>query len=166
MDKNRIEELAKNPNFITGIYNYCDRWCERCTFTSRCMNYALSEVEFSEPETRDINNKAFWDKLGEIFSATLEMVREKTKEMGIDLDAIDCTKVSENDEQIDEMARKKVYSLAAMKYIDIVNRWLMANKMLFETKGTELMSQAQAGIPGTNPEDDAVTISECFEVIK
>jgi len=22
--------------FIVGIYNYCDRWCETCAFTSRC----------------------------------------------------------------------------------------------------------------------------------
>jgi hypothetical protein len=22
--------------FILGIYNYCDRWCETCRFTSRC----------------------------------------------------------------------------------------------------------------------------------
>jgi hypothetical protein len=22
--------------FISGIYNYCDRWCERCSMTARC----------------------------------------------------------------------------------------------------------------------------------
>ena len=26
--------------FITGIYNYCDYWCERCHFTRQCRNYA------------------------------------------------------------------------------------------------------------------------------
>jgi hypothetical protein len=29
----------KPPRFIPGIYNYCDRWCERCRFQSRCRLY-------------------------------------------------------------------------------------------------------------------------------
>lgn len=32
--------------FISGIYNYCDRWCERCAFTSRCRVYAI-EMTFA-----------------------------------------------------------------------------------------------------------------------
>lgn len=27
--------------FILGIYNYCDRWCERCPLPSRCRVYAM-----------------------------------------------------------------------------------------------------------------------------
>ena len=41
MDKDWIKGMAKNPDFIPGIYNYCDRWCERCAFTARCMNFAM-----------------------------------------------------------------------------------------------------------------------------
>lgn len=26
--------------FIVGIFNYCDRWCETCAFTSRCRVFA------------------------------------------------------------------------------------------------------------------------------
>ncbi|MBN1974803.1 MAG: hypothetical protein JW787_14275 [Sedimentisphaerales bacterium] len=166
MDNKRIEELAKNPRFITGIYNYCDRWCERCVFTSRCMNYALSEVESSDPETRDINNKAFWDKLGEILSSTLEMVKEKAKEMGIDLDAIDYEKIANEEEQVHRMAEKQPYSIAAMEYIGKVDDWFKSNKEQLEAKGDELVSQSQACISDTNPEDDAVKINDCLEVIR
>ena len=31
-----------NPDRIDFISSYCDRWCERCAFTSRC---ALFEVQ-------------------------------------------------------------------------------------------------------------------------
>jgi hypothetical protein len=24
------------PRFVPGVYNYCDRWCERCRFQTRC----------------------------------------------------------------------------------------------------------------------------------
>ena len=43
LDKQRIQQLVNDPRCIPGIYNYCDRWCERCAFTSRCSNYALAE---------------------------------------------------------------------------------------------------------------------------
>jgi hypothetical protein len=34
--------------FIVGIFNYCDRWCERCAFTSRCGLFAdVAEMEAS-----------------------------------------------------------------------------------------------------------------------
>lgn len=31
------------PNLqrIDGIFNYCDRWCERCAFTNRCTIFAI-----------------------------------------------------------------------------------------------------------------------------
>jgi hypothetical protein len=28
MDKEYVEQLASDPNFIPGIYNYCDQWRE------------------------------------------------------------------------------------------------------------------------------------------
>ena len=28
--------METQDGFIVGIYNYCDRWCERCPLTSRC----------------------------------------------------------------------------------------------------------------------------------
>ena len=35
--------------FIVGIFNYCDRWCERCTLTSRCRLFAdMAEIDFEE----------------------------------------------------------------------------------------------------------------------
>jgi hypothetical protein len=43
MDKEELKKLAADPNHITGIYNYCDRWCERCSFTARCLNYMLKD---------------------------------------------------------------------------------------------------------------------------
>ncbi|MGF1540450.1 MAG: hypothetical protein ACFCU5_08360 [Pleurocapsa sp.] len=34
MDKEELIKRAKNPKYISGIYNHCDRWCERCQFTN------------------------------------------------------------------------------------------------------------------------------------
>jgi hypothetical protein len=32
--------MELRDGFIVGIYNYCDRWCETCAFTSRCAVFA------------------------------------------------------------------------------------------------------------------------------
>lgn len=95
MDKEDIFRLAKDPRFISGIYNYCDRWCERCSFTSRCLTYAMAAEENDDPESRDINNEAFWMKLQSIFQQTAEMIREIADEMGIDINSLDSDYISE-----------------------------------------------------------------------
>ena len=55
MKKADLIELAQNPDFISGIYNYCDRWCERCQFTSRCFLYATEQADpdLADPEMRE-----------------------------------------------------------------------------------------------------------------
>src|SRR5262245_28114366 len=87
MSRSTLTQLAENPDLISGIYNYCDRWCERCPFTSRCLVYATEQAddERFSPESRDINNEAFWRRLSTIFQETREMVEEWANEAGIDL---------------------------------------------------------------------------------
>ena len=35
--------------FIVGVFNYCDRWCERCPLTDRCRLFAdETEIDFEE----------------------------------------------------------------------------------------------------------------------
>ena len=166
MDKEYIKKLAEDPRFIPGIYNYCDRWCERCAFTSRCMNYALSEDDFDNPESKDIRNKAFWDKLHGMFKVTLEMVKETAEEMGIDLDSIDHEEAAKQEERVHETVKKQLYCRAAMKYIKMVNDWFDSNKKLLEDKADELQTIAEAGIPGVRPDHEAVKIQDCLEVIR
>lgn len=39
--------MEVQQGFIAGIFNYCDRWCERCPLTNRCQVFAsLAEMEF------------------------------------------------------------------------------------------------------------------------
>jgi len=166
MDKEYIKKLAEDPRFIPGVYNYCDRWCERCPLTSRCMNFALSEEQFNEPQARDINNKVFWQKLSEVFQTTLEMVRETAQEMGIDIDSIDREEIAKQQEQVHKTAKEQPYCLAALSYIKKVDSWFDSNKGLLEDKADELQTVSLASIPGTRPVDEAVSINDCLEVVR
>ena len=166
MDKEQLKKLAKDPRFISGIYNYCDRWCERCEFTSRCMNYALDENEGGSSESEDINNKAFWDKLHGIFQVTFEMLEETADEMGIDLDALDDEEFEKQQEQVDRFVKSRPYTKAAFSYTETVKNWFDSNRVLLGNKAEELLSLAQAQIPGVRPDEEALKIQDCLEVVR
>ena len=85
MQRRSLTELASNPDLISGIYNYCDRWCERCPLTSRCLVYATEKEDDDSSQTHDLTNEAFWRKLGTIFQETRDMIAEWAREAGIDL---------------------------------------------------------------------------------
>lgn len=77
--------MRNSPNdddFISGIYNYCDRWCERCAFTGRCRVFA-DESQASEDES-SLEIDAVVEKLKTVFAEAKEMLLEKAEELGID----------------------------------------------------------------------------------
>lgn len=152
MSKEQIEKLAADERFIPGIYNYCDRWCERCPQTQRCLNFSLSEEKFSDPETRDIRNEAFWKKLSETLQEAMEMLREEGKKWGIDLDSLASENDIESIRQNDEAAEKHVICRAAESYGKMVGDWLKEKEGLF----------FEMVVPAT----EGVDLEEAFEVIR
>jgi len=124
VNRDRLKELASDKRFIAGIYNYCDRWCERCPQTRRCLNFSLSEEEFSDPEAHDIRNEAFWRKLSEIWGETLELLREAGKKWGVELETLDSA--AADTKRIggqDEAAENHAICRAARSYSEIVEDW-------------------------------------------
>jgi len=47
-----FRDSSSNLKFISGIHNYCDRWCERCHFTERCEVYAAEEANPDDGSSR------------------------------------------------------------------------------------------------------------------
>jgi len=166
MDKEYIKKLAEDPNFIPGIYNYCDRWCERCPLTSRCLNFALSEEQFDDPQALDINNKAFWQKLSEVFQVTLEMVRETAKEQGIDLDSLDVQQAGQEHEKNRDIAENHECCRAAKAYSQMVKTWFDSSEKLFEEKGDDLSLQVRLELPNSNPAEEAASLKDSVDIIR
>lgn len=125
MRKEDLQELAANPDFISGIYNYCDRWCERCAFTTRCFLYATEQADpdLDGPEVHDITNEKFWRKLQSIFRATAEMIAESAREAGIDLETIDATPDDTDFRRDFDKATKDELSQRAEGYAMAVEEW-------------------------------------------
>lgn len=165
MDKDDMKRLADNPDFICGIYNYCDRWCERCTMTSRCMNYALSEEQFPDRENRDINNVAFWQGLTEMLQISVEMVREAAEKWGIDLDSLD-TRISQKDgKAIKEAAENHEITYRAKTYIEQVDAWMDSAQGLFKDKEEGLNLKLHLGIFEDKIKQEGRGLYDAVEVI-
>ena len=67
---------------IPFMHNYCDRWCERCPMTSRCVIYIPSEKgEFEE--TTDEENQELWKSVGENLIKAAELISKEIEKSGI-----------------------------------------------------------------------------------
>ncbi len=159
MKKAELIELAGNPDFISGIYNYCDRWCERCQFTSRCFLYATEQADedLADPETRDISNEKFWRKLQDIFASTAELIADWAAEAGVDLDALDDSAETERREQKKKAIAQSELGRASQEYAFTVEQWFKK----------ELSSPEVIDGPGDSDSDEEVlTIQNAIEVIR
>lgn len=116
-------------NFIPSIYNYCDRWCERCSFTSRCRTFAM-EHEFTDAE-RDIGNEAFWRNLQNIFADAKQSLLEKAEEFGIEINPPGDEEFAEirrqnkqiRDTDLARLAESYIEKSAAL--LDVKDDWLI-----------------------------------------
>ena len=162
MRKNDLLELAGNPNFISGIYNYCDRWCERCPFTSRCFLYATEQADpdLDDPEVRDIGNKKFWRKLQSIFRSTAELIQEWAEETGVDLNSIDVSAEMAEHERELEAAEKSELSQIAHRYASCVENWFREE---FATEGNVHYDSNQAEL---SDDDQDITIQDAAQVVR
>ena len=156
MRRRSLTELAENPDLISGIYNYCDRWCERCSFTSRCLVFATEEEDdHGDPESRDINNEKFWRKLSSIFKETKEMILEWAVEEGIDLTNLD-EEVMVKAQKLHNDAEDHSLALAGKQYANCVTKWFAEFNQTIES--TDVPEDATA-------EEQSEQVGEATEVI-
>src|SRR3990172_3736606 len=161
-----IHKLLRNPNLIPGIYNYCDRWCERCEFTYRCANFSLEEEHFPDTTELDINNARFWEKLGEIFKITLEMVKDFAEKQGIDLESIDREAFENRERELEDKAANFESSYLSKEYIHLVNNWFDSSHDVFNEKVEELKMLDEIGLPNTKLEKEIGDLNDITNVIR
>lgn len=130
-------------HFIAGVHNYCDRWCERCPFTSRCRVFA-DEQEMSDA-AKDPSDPAFWHNIKKSFEDVLEMLNRMMEEMGIDPEEIE--KIHPPKPDPDISALEKNMREKSMRYANAVNDFFQTNSAFFQQKGEELEGQIQDGKP-------------------
>ena len=82
-----------DAGFIPGIYNYCDRWCERCDQRLHCMSFVMGKkieerggFHFDREASRE--GDSIWTRLKEVFESTYDVLQELAHERGMEVEDI------------------------------------------------------------------------------
>ena len=159
MTPKRLKQLASSGDFIPGIYNYCDRWCERCPFTSRCLTYSMEQEQRRErPEGTSADpaedDAAMLNTVSQNFNLAMEMVKQDCEERGVDFDAIqkqakeDVEKNREANRNRRKKRRVNPLVKAAEKYWKGADKWFKVHRKTIEARSDELISLLKMALPG------------------
>ena len=123
MNKDLLFALIQNPNLIPGIYNYCDGWCERCSFTRNCLNFKMLEEGVSDLKSNEPRVSSAMENLDEIFQLSLELLHQAARDLGMELPEKSIDFDEEEEEKKDDLVFKSQLMLQADKYSELVDNW-------------------------------------------
>lgn len=166
MARKTLKDFVPNPNHIPGIYNYCDRWCERCPFTSRCLNYEMSEEKFGDLADGGLSNAVFWQQMSETLQETMSMLKEVAEERGIDLDSIETDDVAGPDDPFEDGPVVHMTTHMARSYIDVVENWFNENVYIYGEDVRDQAAVLETETAESPTEADAVTLIDSVEIIR
>jgi hypothetical protein len=160
----------KAERFISGIFNYCDYWCERCAFTQRCRNFVMGrELDRKRRGERvdDASQQVFWDGLADrLREATVFAHAGDWADPGeADLDDTP-DPIAEGRRQAREDAVEK-HPLVTMAdaYMMKVHAWLPSAEGDLKAFAQGLLESAGKPFAGDDYEEQARQIGEMLEVI-
>lgn len=162
MKKKDILELAGDPRFISGIYNYCDRWCERCAFTSHCMVFAMEEEYPDDPAQHDVDNDAFWRTIQSALEDTKDLIIGLAEEQGIDLASLELGAAAAQNDRLRDEAESHELSKAAGEYAQRVGEWFDAEFKPYERRQRDPEHRAEKSDAWRDDSD----VSDAAEVIR
>ena len=166
MKKEDLFKFAEDDKYISGIYNYCDRWCERCPFTAQCMSFAISEEESPDEDELDVQNEAFWQRLSDSFQTTLALVIEMAEREGIDLDAVDVEEEQKQRRLDDEVTRSHKCCRMAEAYADMVDEWFDAAGEIAGQEADAMDDEVYAEIQASDALGEAAICKDAMEVVR
>lgn len=169
---------VEDGGFIPGIYNYCDRWCERCTMSAKCRQYAteaLADALYGE-ESQDPENEAFWNRLAIYLGETrarLDEMREQLEsfppaepmgEMFLTVEDEDLEDIEEDEEdEAEEWVDQQPCSLESRRYIDQSRAWFDANEARLAELGVDLQTRSRR--EGVDLSEGPNQLGEACEVV-
>ena len=143
--------MSQQPDFIPGIYNYCDTWCERCLLTARCHSFQMQQEE-------KVDTNLSPTKKGEV------LVQQLTEALNMTKQYIDKLRVQGTIPNVDEPteAEKQVLEEQAISrrqqaknhhiaqlshtYLHTSGEWLRNEANLLDVAGEQQVRLLEMGI--------------------
>jgi hypothetical protein len=153
---------------IPLIHNYCDQWCERCAYTSRCGVFRTEQEEKMTGDPGGARNQAFWDRLSQNMVKARTLLEEAARKSGIDLKALDFdfNDYEKTEEKLREESDNHPAARLAKEYDNQTRDWLKTQPGMLDklenlkkdlTMGVETQEQAK---------EHVVTIKDSLAIIE
>ncbi|MDO8543355.1 MAG: hypothetical protein Q7S40_23195 [Opitutaceae bacterium] len=173
-EERALERAVQDPKLIEGVYNYCDRWCERCPLTARCLLFKLDRgrparrgAGSSERQSQDLHNEEFWDELATSFALAMRVIRREAKKRGIDFDAPGALANAEETARArrEHAAREgRVLHRSAVAYIKTAKA--LMDRLPEEMAEIEQALATQVRLGAGNPHAVAAEIRDAWQVVQ
>jgi hypothetical protein len=158
-----------STDYIPGIYNYCDRRCERCGFTARCLVFAREKKYSGDKTEHDLKSDAFWKTMQNVFSDTKALIQQAAEEHGIELNDVDQEELDRSMEEmarVNRQARQHPLTVRSTHYAETVNKWFKQHESYFQEKNDDLASLEMMQLDGHDPQAEAVGLADACDVIR
>jgi hypothetical protein len=167
MKLDEFKSILDNPNLIPGIYNYCDRWCERCHMTARCSVFQTTpDLDPDDFENEEDFFKAVFGSVHDSFQLTMELIQETAEKENIDLSEIEDDDSFAEKQAIErEEIKAAPLSTISWEYMELSRAWLHNSGQSIRELGENLQRTALMELPDRNPEQEALALKDALEVI-
>jgi hypothetical protein len=170
VDFDRIERRIGDPRYISGIHNYCDAWCQRCEFATRCAIYVSPEDhqrELARLRMKSIDEELAKGALPELPPLPEPNIQPTTADAAANAeDEEDFKEFMEEEGKRDEAVRAHPISQAAWTYLERADAWLNGLRHLFNEEGELADDKVKAELRGTASDDDLLALEDAIEVIR
>jgi len=173
-NKPTYRPVKTNPEWIPGIYQYCDRWCERCDFTSRCKSFALefgqpqeeAHMSAQEKKRHDRSSRQFSNELEEAFWTERDRYQEKEKDWNEALNDQEWDRQHPHNKALEQEVSAHPVATAAWKYSALAERWLKINEELLSGKMIQLETKVKLAAGAQRAETEMELISDALATIR
>ncbi len=146
---------TKENNFIPSIFNYCDRWCERCDYTGRCRLFSMEEERKGENDGEEKYN--FIKEFHKTFEETRKLIEEYAAKFDKDFSNVE--EIREKEPPVTPL------SFLATKYFEDASGYL--KNLMAEIKSSGIENAAiSACIPQNPGMKKLLEIVECYEIVQ
>ena len=164
MKKTALRKLAQNPNFIPGIFNYCDRWCERCAFTGRCLQYAMEQEARKQGGKAPKGHDTFWKNLEASLALTKDLLIDLAREHGVRLDEYELTGLGQLTPKKRRSSGQHPLAKAAGAYSNMVDEWFKEGEAALREKEEEILAQEKLGVSAVK--EEIASLTDVVEVLR
>lgn len=154
--------MASDKSFIPGIYNYCDRWCERCAFTARCRTYERAS-RYEQGDSEDLSD-ALQGVHAEL-EESMALLDAMLQEHEVTITEADLEAAAAAQEEQQQKSREHPLVQLGSAYTEAAGRWLQKPD-LTQPFSARLQQQAELGLVSEAQINTAIRqLQEQFDVI-